>query len=374
VVLRLEAVELERVARHGVVALVEGHRAEAARQPLDALDDCLSPDDVLDFCEGQLRGTRIGRVQRHLEGCAASMALVTGAASDWQAPEPCEWLDVASNFRNGDLVAGRFRIRRFVGRGGMGEVYDAIDEHWGERVALKAVLAATCDNRHMLHSFRREARLGRRIKHPNVCRVYGAPAATAVRSPVPFFTMEFIEGETLLEHLNGEPLSIDAALVVAEQLLLGLRAVHDAGVLHLDFKSSNIMLRGGSERCPVILDFGLARRVSTSGHPQSVRPLTGSLAYMPPEQILGRAPGAQNDVFAFGVVLFQMLTGTMPFPVAPSTRSSIVERLTAHAPKPSSVVRRLPRWLDEVVLTCLAEQEERFGSVEAVMEGLRMAF
>ena len=101
-----------------------------------------------------------------------------------------------------------------------------------------------------------------------------------------------------------------------------------------------------------------------------MRPLTGSLAYMPPEQILGRDPGAQNDVFAFGVVLFQMLTGTLPFPVAPSTRSSIVERLTAHAPKPSSVVRRLPRWLDEVVLGCLAEQEERFSSVDAVMEGL----
>ena len=373
-VFRLEAVELERVARQGVVALVEGHRAEAARQPLGALDECLSPDDVLDFCGGRLREPRLGRVQRHLEGCASCMALVTGAASDWQAPEPCEWLDVASNFRNGERVADRFRIRRFVGRGGMGEVYDAVDEHRGERVALKAVLAATCDNRHMLHSFRREARLGRRIKHRNVCRVHGAPAATATRSPVPFFTMEFIEGETLLEYLKGQPLSIDSALVIAEQLLLGLRAIHDAGVLHLDFKASNIMLRGGSELRPVILDFGLARRASTSAHRQHVRPLTGSLAYMPPEQILGRNPGAQNDVFAFGVVLFQMLTGTLPFPVAPSTRSSIVERLTAHAPKPSSVVRRLPRWLDEVVLTCLAEQEERFSSVEAVMEGLKIAF
>jgi serine/threonine protein kinase len=302
------------------------------------------------------------------------MALVTGAASDWQAPEPCEWLDVASNFRSGELVAGRFRIRRFVGRGGMGEVYEAIDERDGQRVALKAVLAATCDNRHMLRSFRREARLGRRVKHPNVCRVHGSPGGTATRSPVPFFTMEFIEGETLTDRLSGEPLSIDAALVIAEQLLLGLRAIHEANVLHLDIKASNIMLRDGCERRPVILDFGLARHASSSAHSHRVRPLTGSLAYMPPEQILGRDPGAQNDVFAFGVVLFQMLTGTLPFPVAPSTRSSIVERLTAHAPKPSSVVRRLPRWLDEVVLTCLAEQEQRFSSVEAVMEGLKIAF
>jgi serine/threonine protein kinase len=104
---------------------------------------------------------------------------------------------------------------------------------------------------------------------------------------------------------------------------------------------------------------------------RGTRPLTGSLAYMPPEQILGRSPGFRNDVFAFGVVLFQMLTGRLPFPATqPAAASSLVRRLTAEAPPPSQIVPALPRWLDEVVRTCLAGQDLRFQDVEAVLEVL----
>jgi serine/threonine protein kinase len=183
--------------------------------------------------------------------------------------------------------------------------------------------------------------------------------------------MDYIEGETLSERLSIEPLSTDEALEIAHQLLLGLGAIHRAGVLHLDVKTSNIMLCHGRASEAIILDFGLARCALGASRRRGVRPLTGSLAYMPPEQMLGRSPAFRNDVFAFGVVLFQMLTGRLPFPIVqPAATSSLVLRLTAQAPRPSQLEPRLPRWLDELVLTCLADQDRRFQSADAVLEAL----
>ena len=287
------------------------------------------------------------------------MDLVTGAVNDWAAPEAADLLEVGSNFRSGERV-GAFRLVRFIARGGMGEVYEARDDVSGERVALKAILASACDQRQLLHAFCREARLGRRVSHPNVCRTHAPHAASSGEpSPVPYFTMDFQDGETLQARLRQRPLRCDEALPIAEQILLGLRAIHDAGVLHLDIKASNVMLGTAERNQAIILDFGLAREAHRM-HEGRVRPLTGSLPYMPPEQILGDPPSRQNDVFAFGVVLFQMLTAELPFPMAqPSTPSSIVERLAAHAQAPSTLAAGVPEWLDRLVLRCLAEPGER---------------
>jgi eukaryotic-like serine/threonine-protein kinase len=347
--------------------------AGAESTPVDTgtAESCLSPDEVLDFCAGAVGVVGSTRVQRHLDVCALCLDLVTGAINEWAPPEPTEWIEIGCNFRPGDRVAERYRIVRLLGRGGMGEVYEAIDLRNEHKVALKAVLAASSDNRHMLRSFRREAHLGRKIRHPNVCRVLAAPREPLAASPVPFFTMEFIDGQTLSERLMHGPLPAGEALVIAEQLLLGLNAIHDANVLHLDLKSSNVML-GDGERRAIILDFGLARRASRASRQQGVRPVTGSLAYMPPEQILGLPPSAQNDVFAFGVVLFQMLTARLPFPTAePSMQSSLVRRLTAHAPNPSELVAGIPGWLDRVVSCCLDEHEHRYADADAVLRALR---
>jgi len=183
--------------------------------------------------------------------------------------------------------------------------------------------------------------------------------------------MELIEGTTLNERLLRGALALDASVDIARQLLEGLRAIHAAGVLHLDIKSSNVMLRSGPERRAVILDFGLARAALAASRSRHVEPLTGSLPYMPPEQILGHTPSVQNDIFAFGVVLFQMLTGELPFPsTQPSTSSSIVRRLSARAPRPSQLVPAIPRWLDQLVLGCMTHPEHRFRHVGAVIDAL----
>lgn len=366
--LRLEAGELERdAARYAALELIESHDSNGAAATPSA-EDCPSTDDLLDFCQGKLPAARSIFVQRHLDLCATCMDLTTLVLNDWAPHEPSEWLDVASNFRPGERIDGRYEIVRFLACGGMGEVYEAIDTRTCERVALKAVLAATSDSRQMLRSFRNEARMARKIRHPNVCRVHDAEPNDVVTRPlVPYFTMELIEGETLNERLH-QPLAVDEALSIARGLLLGIQAIHRAGVLHLDIKSSNVMLRRHSVQA-VLLDFGLARRATDGAFPERTRPLTGSLAYMPPEQILGHTPNVQNDLFAFGVVLFQMLTASLPFPsIQPSIASTIADRLAATAPAPSSLAASVPSWLDELVLTCLAEPARRFGDVQSILE------
>jgi serine/threonine-protein kinase len=182
--------------------------------------------------------------------------------------------------------------------------------------------------------------------------------------------MDYLVGETLQARLRRGRLSPDAALAISEQIALGLRAIHAAGVLHLDIKASNVMLGEEQPTTATILDFGLAREARRTRHGR-VRPLTGSLPYMPPEQILGDPPSRQNDIFAFGVVLFQMLTAELPFPMAqPSTPSSIVKRLAAIALPPSSLAPDIPAWLDELVLRCLAEPERRPHDTSEVLAAL----
>jgi serine/threonine protein kinase len=331
--------------------------------------DCPSTDTILEFCAGQLVPLRSRSFRRHLELCPACMDLVTGAVNEWAPPEAADLLEVGSNFRAGEQV-GPFRLIRFIARGGMGEVYEASDRESGERVALKAILASNCDQRHLLHAFCREARLGRRVSHPNVCRVHAQRPSVRGESPVPYFSMDFVAGETLQARLRSGALGVLDASAIAEQILLGLRAIHEAGVLHLDVKASNVMLGPDRPSTATILDFGLARdaRRTLDGR---VRPLTGSLPYMPPEQILGDPPSRQNDIFAFGVVLFQMLTADLPFPMAqPSTPSSIVKRLAAHARPPSTRAADVPAWLDRLVLRCLAEPDHRPRDTNEVLAAL----
>lgn len=334
----------------------------------DAPGPCLEPDEVLGVCAGSLEPAAARAAQRHLDLCPVCMDLVALALGGWTTAEPADPIELGANFRAGDRV-GHHLVQRFLARGGMGEVYEAIDGRTGARVALKAVLASACDNRHFLLRFRREAALARRVHHPNVCRVRDVPGPDALAaSPVPYFTLDLVEGETLAQRLQRGNLRSPEALPIARQLLRGLGAIHAAGVLHLDIKASNIMLRAASG-APVIVDFGLARLAH--GSPGRGRPLTGSVPYMPPEQIRGAPPGPGNDVFAFGVVLFQMLTGTLPFPSAePSVPSSIVQRLAARAAPPSRLSPGVPAWLDRVVLACLAEPARRFPTTAAVLRAL----
>ena len=260
----------------------------------------------------------------------------------------------------------------------MGEVYEAHDCVLNERIALKTVASTVCDSPQAVRRLKAEVHLARRVSHPNVCRIYdlGSHVLGTTDVVVSFLTMEFVEGETLGEHLRQRgALSIDRALSFARQLLHGLSAAHRAGFLHRDFKSDNVMLRAGpdGELVPLILDFGLARsldadllRLSTGGDQGFV----GTLCYMAPEQIEGKPLCVASDVYAFGVVWFEMLTGTLPFS-GDSAAANGLARLHKPPPAPSRLNPQVPKALDRIVLRCLSRfPEDRFKSADEVIEAL----
>jgi serine/threonine-protein kinase len=216
-------------------------------------------------------------------------------------------------FSAGQIVSNRYRITRFVGRGGMGEVFEADDLELKERVALKTLLPEMARDTRMIARFKQEIQLARKISHPNVCRVFdvarhlvnGQPAETVM-----FLTMEFLDGQTLSLRLQREGrLAAEEALPILEQIASGLEAAHRLGIIHRDLKPSNVILTPSGA---VITDFGLA---ILAGSVRNTQPglAVGTPAYMSPEQARGDACDARTDIWALGVVLCEMLTGELPF-------------------------------------------------------------
>ncbi len=218
------------------------------------------------------------------------------------------------------LVSERYRIIERVGHGGMGEVYEADDLELGGRVALKTMLPEFRENAEALARFRKEASLSRRLAHPNLCRVFDAGIHTTPDGrEVIYLTMELLTGQTLTERLSdGGPLGVERAAPLISQVLAGLSALHDADVIHRDLKPGNIMLveKGRAERV-ALMDFGLARALSEAA-PGGARTATGRILgtpdYMAPEQLVGKPAGPATDLFSFGVVVYELLTGEKPWP------------------------------------------------------------
>lgn len=210
----------------------------------------------------------------------------------------------------GDVLQGRFRIRRFVGQGGMGEVYEAEDQELGGRVALKAIRPHHVGDPEFLGRFRREVQLARQVTHPNVCRVFDVGYHRDGANERAFLTMEFLDGETLSEHVRRRgPLEIEAALPLVRQMIEGLGALHEKGIIHRDFKPGNVMVvasvSGQSPRA-VISDFGLARVLIDSGVSADLSRsglVIGTPDYMAPEQLLGRAVTPASDIYSLGLVM-----------------------------------------------------------------------
>jgi serine/threonine protein kinase len=344
---------------------------------------CLTEDEVVSFAAGQLSAEKRQEAHLHLDACEvcqhllneAVHGLATAATATDRSPEDdAAW---STLFRPGTIVGGRYLIRRFVARGGMGEVYEAFDRELQERVALKTVTSTASDDPNAVRRLKAEVQLARRVSHPNVCRIYdfGTHASSTNGPQLAFLTMEFVDGETLGRHLRLEgALSLDEALPLARQLLLGLAAAHDAGVLHRDFKSDNVILRrDGQRKWPLILDFGLARTLDPfrSQSSASQRGLVGTFAYIAPEQLEGKPSSTASDVYSLGVVLFEMLTGELPFKARSAKAIPTLDRLLRPAPAPSSVNPAVPAFLDELVLGCLRRSpEERFQSAADVLRRL----
>jgi formylglycine-generating enzyme required for sulfatase activity/dienelactone hydrolase/tRNA A-37 threonylcarbamoyl transferase component Bud32 len=289
--------------------------------------------------------------------------------------------------QSGEALAGRFVVVRFIARGGMGAVYEADDTMLRIRVALKVIRGRISTDASAMERFRREVLLARRVAHPNVCHVYELyDATTAGGVPIHFLTMELLEGETLASRIRREGrLTTAEALPLVQQMCAGIAAAHAEGVVHRDFKSSNVLLvphrdastEGAAHSTRVVItDFGIARALQPGSGQSPEQRLTGgagilgTLEYMAPEQVTGGAVTPATDIYGLGVVMYEMVTGALPFG-GDTPLVSAAKRINEPPPSPDRTVRGLdPRW-NGVILRCLArEPERRFRSARDIPPAL----
>lgn len=254
-----------------------------------------------------------------------------------------------------EVVAGRYRIVRWLGGGGMGRVYEALDSELGERVALKVLRAGLSDE--AIERFRREVRLTRRIQHTNVARMFDIGEHAGDK----FLTMELVEGEPLSRRV-GKPMAWPELKALAEQLCAGLAAAHAAGVVHRDLKPDNVLVEAATGRA-VITDFGIARSIDDAGVTQ-VGTVVGTPRYMAPEQLAGKDVDARADLFSLGVMLFELATGERPW--SGDNPISIAVQQATVAPR-SLEQAAMPPAFASLVAACLAiDPDQRPASAREV--------
>jgi len=280
------------------------------------------PDGVTEPDDGQANGQDViageGRPRRHVD---------------------------AENLTPGEVLLERFKILRSIGVGGMGHVYEARDLALQVRVAIKMMRASLVRDRRVLDHLRREVILARQVTHPNVCRIFEFYEVTHRETNLAFLTMELLVGQTLAHRIRVQgPLELESALPLFAQLADALAAIHVRGIVHRDFKSANVVLVESQPevRC-VVTDFGIARGTLVDMTGESYRSsdldAAGTPAYMAPEQRQGMQVGPAADIYAFGVVVRETLTGSLP-----------------HA---THAIRKLPRRLASVLDLALSMDPER---------------
>ena len=327
------------------------------------------------------------------------------------------------------LVADRFRIVRFLAEGGMGEVYEAFDTELQEGVALKTMRNDIQDDDEVERRFTRESQLARRVSHPNVCRTFDLSHhivhSGRYEARIRFITMELLTGETLAQCLRrGGPMRSERALPIMRQVAEALRAAHAVGVVHRDLKPDNVMLvSGDSNRRAVVTDFGLARdnkvfeRVPMkargdllwilhglqSGHnaPKSALArlakrarrqmvalgivsdegvaitelgrIMGTPAYMSPEQARGDRADERSDIWSFGIVFYETLTGKLPYRPESSLRG-FLRKLVGRRRTPVRLSRGIPSSIRKTVFRCLeVSRLDRYQTVKELLADLSAA-
>lgn len=271
---------------------------------------------------------------------------------------------------------GPFTIAALIGSGGMGEVYRALDTRLDRPVAIKVLAPAFAADPRGRDRFEREARLISKLTHPHICTLYDVGSALVGGADVRYLVMELVDGETLAARLQRGPLPLDDAVAVAIQIAGALAAAHAAGVIHRDLKPANIMLTRSGVK---LLDFGLARlgqRDDEELDAASADPLTGAgaiigtLPYMSPEQLRGGEADARSELFAFGAVLYEMLTGARAF-TADSQPALVAAILETEPPRLSVRQPGAPASLDRLVSTCLAKDpDDRWQSARDLLREL----
>ena len=255
------------------------------------------------------------------------------------------------------VAAGRYRIERALGHGGMASVYLAFDSELDRPVALKILAEELGGDEQFRRRFLREARLAARLSHANVVRVYDA----GEEADRPFIVMEFVPGTTLAEMLSpGAPLPVSRATWIAQQAALGLQCAHEAGLVHRDVKPQNLLVR--DDGVVKITDFGIARAAELSRVTELGKVL-GTAAYLSPEQARGDEVTASADIYSLGAVLYEMLTGRPPYEFATLAELAQMQRDGIVTPV-RDLAPSVPGDVEALVMRCLA-REPRFRPASA---------
>jgi Tol biopolymer transport system component/tRNA A-37 threonylcarbamoyl transferase component Bud32 len=270
---------------------------------------------------------------------------------------------------------GHYRILELLGKGGMGEVYLAEDTKLQRRVALKVLTSALAEDLDRRQRFEREARAAAAFNHPNIVTIHSVEEIGGV----PFLTLELIDGQTLAAAIPPTGMPLDRLLALAIPLADAIGAAHQRGITHRDLKPANVMVT--TDGRIKVLDFGLAKlKEDARAEAQALMPtheltgegrILGTAAYMSPEQAEGKAVDQRTDVFALGVLLYEMATGVRPF--KGDTQMSLLSAIIKDTPAPLSEVKRdVPRELSRIVQRCLAKDpEDRYQTAKDLRNDLR---
>lgn len=252
----------------------------------------------------------------------------------------------------GTTLGGRYEIVKVLGIGGMGVVYQARDITLDRDVALKVIRPEMATDKDVMDRFRREILLASRITHKHILRIHDLGESDGLS----YISMAYVDGESLRDILKRDGfITVERALPIAIQMCDALQAAHDAGVVHRDLKPHNVLI--DKEGNSYLADFGISRSMKSGETMTQTGAILGTIDYMCPEQARGETPDHRGDIYSFGLVLYNMLTGTLPFKTE-NALSSMMQRVHQDVPKVTNISGSVPQWMSGIISRCCARKRE----------------